>query len=155
MARPTLPTAVKKLKGTLQPCRTNPDEPILPVEVPNEDKSLAHLSPEARLIWPDFADILSRMGVLTMADGPAMGLLVEAFVDGIRARRTVEREGYTYECVSEKGGTMIRPHPAVAQAADADRRFAFWCNQFGLTPAARSRVSANLTEKAKNEFEEI
>src|SRR3712207_9351656 len=46
--------------------------------------------------------------------------------------------------------TLFRSaHPAVALAADADRRLKSWLNEFGLTPASRSRVSAS-TEPDSN-----
>jgi P27 family predicted phage terminase small subunit len=36
---------------------------------------------------------------------------------------------------------MIKANPAVAMLADADRRFKSYLVEFGLTPAARSKVN--------------
>ena len=156
MARPRKPTATKELAGTLRKDRTNPKEPKLAVALPDVDESLAYLSPLAKKLWPDISKVLLGMGVLTIADGAALGLLAEALAEGIIARRTIEAcGGATYLSEGRDGQTLIKAHPAFAQAADADRRFMALASQFGLTPAARSRVSTDLTTKVKNVFEEI
>jgi P27 family predicted phage terminase small subunit len=155
MGRPRKPTALKELTGTVQPCRAVPDEPRPPVGLP--DPSLAHLSPTARELWPQFADALLNMGVLTVADGPALTLLVEAFAEGIEARRVLEELGSPYyESVNQQtGATMVRMHPAAARASDADRRFVLLANQFGLTPAARTRVSMSIKKQDENPWEAL
>ena len=157
MARPRKPTAVKKLSGTakVNPGRLNKKEPTLPVAKPDQD--LSHLSPEGQEFWPKFAGILERMGVLTFADGPSLVGLVESFADLARARKYLKTLDSPYvESVNENGDTtMIRAHPVLAQIADADRRYMAWASRFGLTPADRSRVAANLLEESKNPFDGI
>ena len=156
MGRPRKPTAIKKLAGTDQPCRLNPNEPVLPVEAPELDDALPYMSPLAKKIWNDLSSLLVKMGVLSLVDGPALGLMAEALAEGIGARKQIERDGgATYSSEGRDGQVLIKGHPAFAQAADADRRFVALANQFGLTPAARSRVSSDLSNKVKNDFEDI
>lgn len=155
MGRPKLPTAVKLLQGTLQKCRTNPDEPTPEVAVP-ETPDLSHLSETAQRLWPEFAAILYEMRVLTTVDGPGLTQLVQAFAEGVDARQAIkDAGGPTYSVTSREGNTVWRVRPEVAIAADADRRFLAWSIQFGLTPAARSKVSTQFETPAYNEFEDI
>ena len=151
--RPRLPTAVKKLKGTLQPCRTNPEEPTLEPAVPEID--LAHLSPTAQKIWPQLSAILLNMGVLTEADGLALTAMAEAFADMMDCKKLVLEQGRLLYMENANGNITIRANPLVGQAADAERRFWMWATQFGLTPASRSKVSASLAKSAGNEFEAL
>ncbi len=44
---------------------------------------------------------------------------------------------------------MIKANPAVAMLADADRRFKSYLVEFGLTPAARTKVKVDGGEKKK------
>lgn len=60
----TLPTVVKELRGTLQPCRTNPDEPK-PAE-PLGDPP-AHLARDEKAVWRELIRI-TVPGVLTIQD---------------------------------------------------------------------------------------
>ena len=46
--RKPLPTHLKMVRGTLQKCRMNPDEPTPDPEIPDAPP---HLSPEKRKIW--------------------------------------------------------------------------------------------------------
>jgi P27 family predicted phage terminase small subunit len=117
---------------------------------------LAGMTPLAKQVMPEFAQLLYDMGVLADADAPALRLLCEAFAEGVEARSLLQRLGSPYyETHKPDGDTMYRAHPAVAMAADADRRFAMIAGQFGLTPAARAKVSAHIASKTANPFESI
>ncbi|WP_345059492.1 phage terminase small subunit P27 family [Hymenobacter glaciei] len=95
------------------------------------------------------------MKVCTVADGPALQLLTEALAEWAQARQAVQDRGLTYETTTVSGNIMRRPNPEVAIAADAWRRALAMLSQFGLTPAARSKVSAQLGEDAKDPFADM
>lgn len=153
MARPRTPTAMKELKGTLQPCRQNPDEPELEPGVPLAPE---HLSERGRAAWNYIVAMLADMKVLTAADAMAVENAAEAYADILEAREALKHpitlgegaEAYvvahagsrTYVTVG-KGGPMVRTRPEVALIADASRRLAMWLAKLGMTPADRSRVS--------------
>jgi phage terminase small subunit len=65
-----------------------------------------------------------------------------------RATDAIEAAGGEYyETVNEKTGSIVhRVHPAVAVRAAADKRFAKYAEQFGLTPASRLRAAATPPE---------
>lgn len=136
--RPT-PAYLKEVQGTGRPSRANP---VPPAVTPGRPRIPRHLSPGARAAWRVFAPILDRMGVLTNVDGMALERACECYADIRELQATITREGRTYETRTERGDIMHRARPEVAALADADRRLKAWLVEFGLTPAARSRVQA-------------
>jgi len=150
--RPRTPTSQKALGGTLQPSRTNKNEPTPDVYLPVPPE---WLSTRAKQYWAEIGAVLLQMKLCTMADGPAMQLLTEALAEWAEARQAVYREGLVYETMTESGSLMRRANPEVAQAADAMRRAMRMLTEFGLTPASRSKVSALGGDDGKDPFEEM
>ncbi|MFD1507960.1 phage terminase small subunit P27 family [Lacimonas salitolerans] len=101
----------------------------------------AFLSDQAAQHWPDLAGLLSDMGIAANSDRIALALLCEALAEWIEAGQTIAKYGATYQAVTEAGAVMHRAHPAVAQRADSARRVQSLLAEFGMTPAARSKVS--------------
>ena len=56
----------------------------------------------------------------------------------------------SYYTVQTEGGFLIKANPAVAMLADADRRFKSYLVEFGLTPAARTKVKVDGGEKEED-----
>jgi P27 family predicted phage terminase small subunit len=105
----------------------------------------AFLSERGAQFWPGLADMLAVRGVLTEADGLALAMLCEALGDWQAARDAIEAAGgETYEAQTESGAIMFRAHPAVAMRNDAWRRLQAGMAEFGLTPASREKVAADL-----------
>jgi P27 family predicted phage terminase small subunit len=150
--RPRKPTSQKKLGGTLQPSRTNKDEPTPTVYLPVPPD---WLSERAKQYWGEIGGVLLAMKLTTVADGPALQLLTEALAEWAEAREYVLRNGMSYETFTENGNVMHRPYPHVSIAADAWRRSLRMLTEFGLTPASRSKVSALGSEGEKDPFEEM
>lgn len=90
--------------------------------------------------WKRIGGLLDSMGVLTHADQGALVLLCEAFADWFECVDVVRREGIVYETPTAAGSIVKRAHPAVAMRNDAHRRIQSLLIEFGLTPAARSKV---------------
>ncbi|MCH8993426.1 MAG: phage terminase small subunit P27 family [Chloroflexi bacterium] len=100
------------------------------------------LSERGREVWAGIVPQLQAMRVLTAADLPAVYLLCSALAEQIECEEVITREGPTYETVTQTGSTIRRPRPERAMAADAWRRARLMMIEFGLTSAARTRVSA-------------
>ena len=98
---------------------------------------------EAIRVWDEFAAELDAMQVLTLADRAALAALVSAYVDWREACGEVDREGLTYASACAGGGYLIRPQPAVAIRSDSWKRYKSMLAEFGLSPSARTRVSAS------------
>lgn len=110
------------------------------------------MSKAAANAWPKFCDLLEGMGVLTIADGVALERLVETYAEIRALQRKIEKQGRTYETHGESG-TLIKANPAVAMLADADRRLKAYLVEFGLTPAARTKVKVNPGAKQQDPAE--
>jgi P27 family predicted phage terminase small subunit len=139
MANRPKPTVLKLVQGNPGRRPINGREPLPARKKPPRP---AHLSDKARKAWPKVARILSGVSVLTVADGLALEGLCEAYADYQSSREAIKAAGGEYYQVQmgEGGGVMWRAHPAVASRNDADRRLRAWLVEFGLTPAARSKV---------------
>ncbi|EAC1371396.1 phage terminase small subunit P27 family, partial [Salmonella enterica subsp. enterica serovar Anatum] len=89
------------------------------------------------------------MGILTVADSLALERLCDIYADILQLRLTIADEGRTYT-VKTEGGFLIKANPAVAMLADADRRFKSYLVEFGLTPAARTKVKVDGGEEKED-----
>lgn len=74
--RKPLPTHLKMVRGTLQKCRMNPDEPTPAPEIPDAPP---HLSPEAREEWERLALELYELGILSTIDRAALAAYCQAY----------------------------------------------------------------------------
>ena len=117
--------------------RLNENEPRPPRGVPNPPSWFSELEIEA---WNLLAPSLEAIGVLAIADGPALQMLCQAWAEWRVARQIVEEQGSYYIHEPESGPVSIRKHPAVGVASDAWRRVSSMLSEFGLTPSARSRL---------------
>lgn len=77
----------------------------------------------------------------------ALAMLASRLVEIETLTANVEDTGHTYR--TESG--LTKPNPAVAMRSEAMRHAQSLCVEFGLTPAARSKVSATVPRK-KNPF---
>ncbi|MFP5513337.1 MAG: phage terminase small subunit P27 family [Alphaproteobacteria bacterium] len=134
--RPT-PTHLKLVKGNPGKRGINKQEPQPRRALPSPPD---HLSDAGRLTWGRLTVLLDRMGVLTEADAYALERLCEIYGEILECQEIIADEGRTYETRNEAGSIMYRARPEVAMLADADRRFKSYLVEFGLTPAARSKV---------------
>ena len=150
--RPRKPTALKKLKGTLQPCRTNKLEPNPEVQIPEMPETLKGTDAGS---WETLGKKLKAMGVITDLDQMAFELLCGVYAEYVALRSAlwvedVSRPGnYIYEpmyevSVTNKDGSTneyMKTRPEVAILSDAWRRLDKMLSNFGLTPSARSKVT--------------
>jgi phage terminase small subunit len=116
MPKPRTPTALKLLKGTLQPCRTNRNEPDLPaVDVlPCPE----HLVATHARWWEFLVSHAAKLRCLTEADVPAL-------VEMVGVKVEIEKMAKT------KNSTV------------KSRKVLFeMLGKFGMTPSDRSKVSA-------------
>lgn len=150
--RKPVPTALKKLRG-------NPGKRALPANEPAVEPSMplypSYFTDDQRDAWNDLAERLFGMKVLTEGDSTALELLVVAYTEWRYAAAVVEREGMVYTNITETGGIMYRARPEVAIASDAWRRVSSMLREFGLTPSARTKVSAAGGAEAPNAFMQL
>ena len=140
MARPRKQTAVKRLQGTLQPCRDRkvPEADVL-AKVPAPPK---HLTKKAAAVWRQLAPYLHKAKLLTEADLVAFELGCSAFAEYLEADAYIREHGSSY-----LAGTMRRAHPEVLQRSDAWKRARAMLGEFGLSPQSRMRIDSEMLNR--------
>ena len=129
---PPTPTALRRLRG-------NPSKRPLPKDEPQPKLATprcpAHLGAEAKREWRRVVKIMREMGVLTVADGAAIAAYCQTWERWVQAEKAIRI-----------GGILIRSkftvvqNPAVTIARDAMGEMRRFLVEFGMTPAARTRV---------------
>jgi P27 family predicted phage terminase small subunit len=134
------PTALKLLTG-------NPGKRRLPKGEPKPKRVIPappeHMTARALTAWGSLATRLDRLGLLTELDALALEQLCENYGEILELRADVADGGRWQVVVTKQGGEMERARPCAMMLADAERRFRGMMCEFGLTPSARSRVTAS------------
>ena len=144
-----IPSHLKVVAGTDQPCRMNANEPKLKSSVPDMPKTLTK---NAKAYWRFIVPKISAMGILTDVDGTALQMLCETYAEWIDLCHKITAFGDTTYETEKDGLIMHRSRPEVAQRSDAARRLQSLLAEFGITPAARSKVSATNVPGVENRF---
>ena len=142
--RKKIPDRLKVVAGTARPDRMNPKAPP-----PNRGVASApeQLSERGAEIFAGLSAILDGMGIASPDDVAALSILAQRLDQIEILTQMVEDGGYTFK--TDAG--LIKANPAVAMRSDAMRHAQSLLSEFGLTPAARSKVSAGKPAE-KNPF---
>ncbi len=123
----------------------NPGEKKLNQHEPKPEKKAppcpSWLTPEARTFWREIVKLLMNMGVMTIADRNSLAGLCIALAD---LKEAVSKQKEFGQVVKKKNGDAgINPYFKIKYVA-LERAHKLMA-EFGLTPAARSRIIANGT----------
>ena len=143
------PTALKVLEGNPGKRRLNDNEPKPDKKAPSCPK---WLEPEAKKEWRRLAKKMEMMGVLTEVDMAAFAGYCQAYARWKEAEEFISQHGTIVKTPS--GYWQQVPQVSIAQTyLKVMNRFA---EQFGLTPASRSRIIAdNGTHGGADEMEAL
>lgn len=145
------PTALKVIEGTFRKDRAPKNEAKPAVKAPSCPRWLHR---EAKREWRRIVPELLTLGLLSQIDRAALAAYCEAYAEWWEADRTIREEGRYQTFITKTGSEYRQVHPAVGvknNAIDRMRRFA---SEFGMTPAARTRVeAAERDEKPKDPAE--
>lgn len=142
------PTALKLISGNAGKRKINKAEPKPKREIPS---CPAHMSDAGKVAWGRLSVLLDRMGVLTEADSAALERLCDCYSDILICRQSLIADGWTYKTMTAQGDTLIKANPAATQLRAADAQFKSYLVEFGLTPAARSKVHTTPGEEIKED----
>lgn len=136
------PTAMKQLEGNPGKRKLNSNEPQPERTAP---ECPDWLSDEAKAEWQRLADVMEAMGILTEIDMAAFAGYCQSYARWKEAEEFITRHGAIVKTPS--GYWQQVPQVSIAQQYLKDmHKFA---EQFGLTPASRSRIVADVQ---KNEY---
>lgn len=143
------PTVVKEREGNAGKRALNQNEPKPAEGIPQVP---IRLSARARFHWTRLVPLLQAMKILTVADGDALAGYCTVLVQWELAAAAIEKYGiiiteldYLVSLVPgaapvPTGAVSMRVNPAVRIQSDALRQMRSFENEFGLTPASRSRL---------------
>ncbi|MDL2205791.1 phage terminase small subunit P27 family [Eubacteriales bacterium OttesenSCG-928-N13] len=129
------PTAIKMLEGNPGKRPINEKEPVPPK---GDVKCPSWLLPEAKKEWKRLEASLEAMGVLTMADQTAFAGYCQAYARWREAEEFITQHGSIFKTPSG----YVQQVPQVSIAQQNLKIMQSFCSEFGLTPAARSRIIA-------------
>lgn len=130
MGRPK-PEEIKKLEGTSRADRRRNSPKPAPAKTTPPDG----LDDDALAFWNEVAPQLSHLNVLTKNDLLALRAAAKCYSRWIRAENACSTNGLVFQV---NGGPRRRPETTIA--AEALRELRLWLIEFGMTPAARTRV---------------
>lgn len=145
--RKKTPDHLKVVKGTDRPDRMNPNAPVASEGVAVAPELLSKRGAE---IFAQLSGILDGMGIASPDDVHALTMAAQRLEQVEVLSTLVEDGGYTY--TTEAG--LMKANPAVGQRSDAMRHAQSLLAEFGLTPAARSKVSAGKKAES-NPFKDL
>ena len=119
--------------------RTGARVPKAPVVAPDPPSTL---SGTARNIWMELVPELHASQVLTTLDLRGLERLCLVWQEVEELTQFIEENGRVVEMIGSQGQKQLKVRPEQSLLADADRRLLQYLVQFGLTPAARTRVHA-------------
>lgn len=155
--RKSKPDHLKLVSGTLRPDRVNAAAPK-----PSEDlpASPDWLSGRAATIFDDLVSIIGPMGIGSSTDTAMLAILASRLEEVEICTAIIEDGGRTfvsnvsYDDEGRMESQQIKGHPVVAQRSEAMRHAQSLLAEFGLSPAARSKVSANRKDE-ENPFKAL
>lgn len=143
---PKTPTKLKKARGTHRADRDLPGaEPVASKSAPKIPFSV-ECNPAALDCWKRTTAALKRMGILSADDGLALEALCMAQATCEDGELEIKLNGLTI--IGSHGGRVANPAVAIVRNARAQvHRLSV---EFGLTPAARTRVRAEKAPEKPN-----
>lgn len=139
------PTVIKELSGNPGKRPLNEFEASPRRDIPQVPK---HLSDEAKKEWHRIVKDLFDAGLFTAIDRTALAAYCQAYGRWVKAEALLENEGSMVE-ETDKGYKYQSPYLSIANTAmDQMKKFLI---EFGMTPAARSRIEV----KPKDEPDEL
>ena len=126
------PTSLKVLRGDT-PSRVNQRAPVPGA---GDLDPPGWLRSEAVEVWQRLAPDLERRGVLTAWDVDALAILCDAIVQYRQASALVAHAGVIIK--GRRDGAV--KNPALQIVRDTAQTIRAYCQEFGLTPSARSGV---------------
>ncbi len=147
--RPKTPTNLKILNGNpgKRPLPKNEPKPA-PI-TPNRP---AWVTGEGKKMWDRLVPELEKLGLITIVDGEAFAAACHSWGTYVECQKffkkkdpsTKKKNGRTYEYTNSQGSTNIIERPEVKIGQKALGEFRAFCSEFGLTPAARTRIEVKM-----------
>lgn len=156
------PTALKLIAGNPGHREISGDEPLPPAGAPDAP---TFVDDRALQVWNALVPRIARVGLARTIDGGALERYCVMFVQWRDCQEFVRKNGAEYAVRGEprrvkgveKPGRVLyfREYPAVARAAKLSRDMLQIEREYGLTPAARTRIRLDADKGAGGDANEL
>lgn len=166
MPYPKKPTKIHMLNGN--PSKIKDLGKNEPKPIPKAPKCPSWLDKEAKKEWRRIAPQLEKLGLLTQIDMAALVIYCESWSLYKRAMIFIHENGESrvkYErdedgqiMKDEEGQPLIKSitvYPEVLRAEKATETIRRFCQEFGFTPAARSRIQVPGADEPDDDIEKL
>lgn len=150
MGRSATPTVIKLLRGNPGKRKINRHEPCPSRNMP---KPPSCLDEYALREWNLMGPILYAMKLLSENDGPAFAAYCSAYSTFFDLSMEMKKKGFT-RTVNLNSGS-IGPHPYYMMRQNAMRTMKAFMIEFGLTPAARSKMISGSAQAPVDELDDF
>ncbi len=133
------PTAIKELEGNPGKRQLNTNEPKPAARAPSCPK---WLEPDAKKEWRRLSKQMEQLGILTEVDMAAFAGYCQAYARWKAAEEFISKHG----AIVKTPSGYWQQIPQVSIAQQYLKQMNKFCEQFGLTPASRSRIIANVQQ---------
>lgn len=135
---PKKPTALKLVEGTYREDRVAKNEPRPKARVPRPPKHFSALALEE---WNRIVTELAENGLMTNLDRAALVAYCDFWEAYVIADERLKKKGGGLVYTSANGNMVENPYFSIKKrAAEIMHKFLI---EFGMTPASRTRISAN------------
>ena len=150
--RPRKPTALKVLTGNpgQRPLPENEPKPAPVVETPGPP---SWMNKDGKRMWKRQAPGLARVGLLTEADLETFSMLCQSYGEWLEAVRDIKKNGKFCIYINKAGAENEMERPMVKLEHKAYERYKSLCTEFGLTPAARTRIEVKPSQEDEDPME--
>ena len=142
MGRKMLPTRVKKVKGTLENRRLNPNEPQPTISKPEAPDFLDHVALKE---WNRVVDLLFDLGIMSDLDVAVLAAYCNSYSKVIHAQEQLNKMANE----SNPGGMLHRSatgsivqNPLMGIVNVSSRDMCRYAAELGITPASRPKVNS-------------
>ena len=152
MGKRALPTEIKKAKGTLRLCRTNPSEPQYPKVSGLPDPPL-FLNEVGKQLYYETGNILIASGVLKVVNVPLLVTYCKEMEIYIDACEKINSSSMVRSVLIRTDQKVWQINPYRKIMNDALSNMLAIAREFGLTPASSSKVIADLVKEKNSIFD--
>ncbi len=141
-----IPTQLKIVKGTDQPCRIRKDEPKPKFDKIEPPKELNGVALEQ---WEVIVEQLQESKIISNIDVPALAMYCVAYSRWVYANQQIMESG----CVVKNKEGIIMQSPFFHVANKSFAQMKSLLVEFGMTPSSRTRIAEVKIETADDEFD--
>jgi len=150
---PPKPTALKLIDGNPGKRPVNKNEPKPRPVAPT---CPSWMTARAKAEWRRVSPQLEELGLLTQIDRVALAGYCQSYADYVDAKEFIKKKGPVYAIKNEDGTVKyLQQVPQVAIAHKSLLVIKAFCQEFGMTPSARSRMSVAGADDGDDDMESL